>query len=487
MRKLYKATAIMGVATFTGMIIGVLKAKFTAILLGPAGVGILSQALMFFQSAETVCGLGIGLGITKYISKTWAEQDTTELRKIISASFVMQAIMFAAFFVLIFVFSNYISRFVFSSTQYSLFLVLVSIAVIFSVLIITIESIILGISRPDIFSKARVTYYIIGLPLLLFFVGMMKIKGGFLFIFANALVSFIVVFMFLNRILKLEIKTSLLDILKETNKINLRTYLGKLLSYGGTTLAVSAFTWLTILYVRSILIKNLGADANGFYQVVFALTSYYSPFFTNSLWGYLFPRLSAIKDIAEFNIEVNKAMRFILIFIIPFLAVIYLLRKFLVLLIFSKKFIPSLEIFSLYLLGSFFFMMTYLLGVTLLAKKELKIYFVINIFQNLLLALLFTIWVGKFGLVAIAISYLIANIFTSTMSYLYQFYKMGLALNRQNIILFIFGLLFIMFIFFIPYEAILGFTVKSLLIVMWFLFIVGKKEKALIRSFIKIR
>jgi PST family polysaccharide transporter len=237
---------------------------------------------------------------------------------------------------------------------------------------------------------------------------------------------------------------------------------------------------------RSLIIKNGGPAANGLYQVAFALVSYYTPFFTNGVWGYLFPKLSAIRDVDEFNVEINKALRFIVLFLTPSIISLFLLRKPLVLLIFSKEFLGSLEIFPLYLLGSFFFLVSYILGTAFLASKKLKAYLSISIAQNVLYVAIFAMLVERLGLLAIAISYCAVNLLASMASILFQVYRMDLKLNTQNIKLFILSISFILLVFFSPLGKSL-FVLSWTLVAAWMLFAVGKREKALLFSFIRSR
>ncbi|MFC1576703.1 oligosaccharide flippase family protein [Candidatus Omnitrophota bacterium] len=487
MKKLYKATAIMGVSTFVAMAIGILRAKFLAITLGPSGVGIFSQAVTFFQSAETICGLGICLGLTKYVSEMWQKRNIAEVKKTIMASFVLQVVAFFIFFILIVIFSKQISQFVFSSDQYSMALILISGGVLFSILVTTLESTLLGLGRPDSFSKARIVYYLVGFAILAGLVGTMKLKGGFLYIALNYITSFLVVGAFLIYALKSAIKLSFRSFIKGFLKLDFRFYFKKLLSYGVAVLGSAAVTWLAVLYIRSILIKEAGASANGFYQVVFALTSYYSPFFTNGLWGYLFPKLSAIDNISHFNLEVNKAFRFIIIFAVPAILILFLIRKEVVLLIFSKEFLPSLALFPLYLSGSLFYMITCILGNALLAKKELKAFFTINLVQYLLYALLFTFLVRRVGLIAIAISYLATNIVGNILCGSFLIKKMKFSLKKDNVILLGLAVFVMGIILFVPLESILVISIKWVLVALWFLYAIRKREKALLRSFIRSR
>jgi len=365
----------MGISTFVAMFMGLIKAKFLAVQLGPSGVGIYSQATTFVQSVELVCGLGMVYGVTKYVSEMRKDGNVEGIKAIISTSLLLQLASSLFFFILTAVFLSHISRFVFSSTKYSLPLLLISSAIPFTVLLSSVEASILGLERADIFSNARIIYQIAGTVLLVAFVAAMKLWGGFLYIVSNAIMCLIVVYLALMYIMKSEALAPAFNVMKGLKLADFKLYSRRLLSYGVTIIVSSVFSWLAILYVRSLLIRVRGPEANGLYQVVFALVSYYSPFFTNGVWGYLFPKLSSTKNTAHYNYEVNKALRFILLFLTPSIAALFLLKRVMVIMIFSKEFLGSLQLFPMYLLGSFFFMISYILGATFLANKQLKAFF----------------------------------------------------------------------------------------------------------------
>lgn len=483
MKRLFKIAAVMSVATFTGMAVGVLRAKVTAVMLGPAGVGIFSQAVTFFQTVETICGLGIVLGVTKYVSEMWRNKNFNSIRHIIYSSFFMQGLSFCLLFIFVSIFANNISQFIFSSTKYSLFLIFIPCAALFSVFITVLESTLIGIGKPNVFSKSRVLYFIVGLVLLVLFVGWLRLKGGFIYICVNAVISFFLVLMFLKSSFKEHNEKVFLP-WQEVRKISFLPYFKKLSSYGSVALVGLTVTWLTVLYVRSTLIREEGALANGLYQVIFAMVSYYTPFFTNAFWGYLFPKLSALKSMARFNVELNKTIRFVLLFLTPVLSLLFLLKRVFIIVVFSEAFLPSLALFPLYLFGSFFFMLVYVFGTALLARKRLKAYLCVNISQNIGYALLFTVLLGVFGLRAIAISYLVTNVLAGFVMLVYMFNRMGLKVKTKNMQIFVMSVIFNIFIFFTPSATVLSYVYKTLLIGIWFLFVIGKKEKALLFSFI---
>ncbi|MDD5438632.1 MAG: oligosaccharide flippase family protein [Candidatus Omnitrophica bacterium] len=487
MRKLYQATTIMGISTVISIAVGLVRAKFLAVSLGPSGVGILAQAMTFVQSAEVICSLGIGLGITKYVSEMKRAGDIDGIKKTISTSLIMQAGAFMLFFIGVVAGGRPLSQFLFSTDHYAWLLIITSGAILFSIANVSLESAFLGFGRADIFSRARIVYYTAGLALLFLLVGTMGLAGGFFYIILNAVVSFLIVLIFFRRVLKIDITLSLHNLRDGFRGFIGQFHSGKVLSYGAVVLITSSVTWLTVLYIRSILINTAGSDANGFYQVIFALVSYYVPFFTNGLWGYFFPKLSAIGDITNYNLEFNKALRFILIFVPPAIAGVFLMRRILVVCFFSNEFLPSLDIFSAYLVGSFFFVLTCVLGVALLAKNRLKAFFTMVIVQNLAYAAIFTWLVRPMGIGAIGIAYLGMNVLFDLMCYAYQVKRMGLVVTGRNKILFIAGLVMMLGIVMAPVLS-PGTAGKALswgCIAVWLVFALRKRDRILLQAFVR--
>ena len=482
MKRLYKTTAIMGVSTFAAMLAGLIRAKFLAVTLGPSGVGIFSQAMTFLQSAETICGLGISVGVTKYIAEMRHKKERQGIITTVASFFTLQGLSFGVFFALILLFSKRISGFIFSSPDYAPYLILASMAVFFSVLITSMETALLGLSRPDSFSRARILYYFLGLGVLMISVGLLKLKGGFFYFLINAVLSFAVVSVFLVKALKEKASVFLRDVAKAVRRLDYRSGWGKLLSYGAVMLVSSAFSWLAILYVRSLVISRLGANFNGFYQVVFALTGYYTPFFTNAVWGYLFPKLSAAGNTKPMSLEVNRTLRFTQLFLVPLIAVLFIFRKAFVVTVFSEEFLPSLSIFPLYLTGSFFYMLVYIVGTPLLAQKKLKAYFSVNILHNALYAGLFTALVSVMGFRAIPFSYLLANAAALLAFTAYIVKRMGIKIEKKNLKLFAFSVFFLAFILLVPWEGVSGVSFKGMCAILWIFLATGKRERALLRS-----
>ena len=126
MFKLFKATTIVSVATVTCVIVGIIRAKFTAVTLGPAGVGILSQALNFQQLSMTITSFSMGLGITKYVSKYNAQENNSSVEGLITCAFSMQILASLIYILFVIAFSGTLSRLLFADSSYGFYLALFS-------------------------------------------------------------------------------------------------------------------------------------------------------------------------------------------------------------------------------------------------------------------------------------------------------------------------------------------------------------------------
>ncbi len=483
MKKLFKTTSVMSLATVAGIITGFFRAKITALLLGPSGVGIFSQAMTFAQSAETVCGLGIGLGVTKYSAEQWKNKHLDRIKGLILSSFLMQFISFAVLFLAAGIFSEKISIFLFSSGDYAGLMPVLMIAVLFSVFVITMESVLIGIERSSVFARARVIYYSAGVLLLFFMVKIFGLLGAFAYILINAFMTFFIVWRMLGKETGISFR-DVVDSFKSGSKDRFFPDIKNLFSYGTVTLTTSAVSYIALLYVRSVIISNFGAEYNGYYQVVFAMVSYYAPFFTNGLWGYLLPKAGASVDNAEVARELNGVLRFTVLFSVPVIGLAFILKRLFILVVFSGQFIPALEIFGIYLFGSFFFLMVYMFGVVLLAVKKLRAYFFINLSHNLLYVILFTVTVSSLGFRSVAWAYVAANITVAAVFIAYNFKRLGIKIEKENLKLAGWGVAAIVFILFTGDNIALT-AVKTVFIILWGVFVIQGEERQAILSFLK--
>ncbi|MDD5423307.1 MAG: hypothetical protein PHT32_07835, partial [Candidatus Omnitrophica bacterium] len=119
MKKMLKATATASSITVSNIFTALVRSKFTAIVLGTSGVGLFSQAFNLMNLSITVASLGIGRGVTKYVSTFSAQAKEDKTSYTISFAVMVQLAATAALAVLKIAFSGFVARYLFLSESYS--------------------------------------------------------------------------------------------------------------------------------------------------------------------------------------------------------------------------------------------------------------------------------------------------------------------------------------------------------------------------------
>ena len=79
--KLVSVTSVMGISNVVGMASLIVKNKALALLVGPAGIGIISQAVQFQQVVANAGSVGLPSGLQQSLSKI-ENPDDPEFRRV---------------------------------------------------------------------------------------------------------------------------------------------------------------------------------------------------------------------------------------------------------------------------------------------------------------------------------------------------------------------------------------------------------------------
>jgi PST family polysaccharide transporter len=261
------------------------------------------------------------------------------------------------------------------------------------------------------------------------------------------------------------------------------------LSYGGVSFVTGALGSITLVGSRSLLVRYFGADSNGYYQVVFLLSASYLPFFTNGLWSYFYPKISALTDRDRYSVEVNHAIRLCAFGIVPLVAAVYIFRKSIIYTVFTGKFVPAETLFSAQLGGDVFFLLYYVMATSLLAGGRLKAYLVSGAVYAILFIGLFMAFKFKLGVNAITVSYLVSNALLFIASVIYHVYYMGIKIYKRNVNLLLSASAVCGIILFLGSGSIIQTVFKSVILILWLYFLPTDLERRKAASFIsnKIR
>ncbi|MBI3825237.1 MAG: oligosaccharide flippase family protein [Candidatus Rokubacteria bacterium] len=363
MRRLVRVAVVMGGFSVVNMTVGFLRSKYGAVVLGPAGIGVLAQATTFVLLTITVCTLSAGTGITKLVAEALAGRDGEKLRAVLDTVFWFLLAAAAVTVGVLAPLTGPLSGWLLGEPALSTWLLGVVVSIPLAVLAIFCEAVILGAARHDAYTRASIAATLLGVVAFVALTHVLGLRGALASLAVAALLR-LACFAYVVR-----------EVVPWRPRLGgrlSRPILGVLLGYAAALLATGAFLELSNLGVRTMILGRLGAGANGIYQVPVALSSYYSVFFTNGLWGHLYPRMSGSLTPAEQSSEVEAALRLTALGMAGAAAVLVAAREALVVVLYSRQFAEAAALIPLYAVGDLLFLLSLVHVVAMLALGRLR-------------------------------------------------------------------------------------------------------------------
>jgi PST family polysaccharide transporter len=273
--------------------------------------------------------------------------------------------------VLVILLSTFIAKILFGNDLYKDVLVLLGISLLFYSLNSVLISILNGLGKIGNFTIVNTAGAIFGLVLTILLAKYWGVKGAlYALILSQTLVFF----------------TSILLLLKENwiNKEYLFNSFDKKISkdlfkYSSMAIVTALTMPVSQILVRNFIISELGISSAGIWQGMMRLSDAYLTFINMALVTYYLPKLSSISDRYLLRKEIFKGYKLI----VPVTAVIcltvFLMRTFIIKLLFTSEFLPMEHLFKWQILGDFFKISSYVLAFLMVAKAKTKFYIISEI------------------------------------------------------------------------------------------------------------
>ena len=401
---LVKTSIFNGIATFIRIIVGIVSTKVVAVILGPSGVAILGNFNNIFGIISNFGSGGINNGVTKYVAEY---KGTTKIKDIYSNSVLITFItsVFTSLFILFF--KNYLSAQIFYDISYSWIFIVLAFSLPFITFKSLFSSLMTGYKELNIIIITNIVFSIMTLVITILMVWKFHLIGAVLaIIISGLLTSFVIYFMFLNAEWHSELEFSFnfnKEICSKFFKFSLMVFVSMF------------FASFIQLMLRKYIISSISMDTAGQWQAVTSVTELFISMFTMTLSIYFLPRFSEIIDNKELKKEIKKAICFISPPLILGLFSIYLLRNFVILTLFSEKFLPMEPLFLFQLIGSYFKVISWVLGYLLIAKAMTRMFIFTEIIFGSSYYLLFILFTTQFSIIgatyAFAFNYLLYLLF----------------------------------------------------------------------------
>lgn len=373
---LVKIASLQTASLLTRIIAGLLTSKAIAVFIGAEGLALIGNLRNFVSSFQTVATLGFYKGIVKYVSDF--KDNTLKLSKALStvyyAGFISTIIVsFFCYFQ-----AEWINDIIFPTyNNYGYVIQIFAIVLPFYALNIFSFSIMNGFSKYKILIIINIIGQILSVSVALLLIYQEKLKGALIsVVIAESLIFLITLVGITNR-------RSLINLIS-VDKVSFK-FLKKISPYSLMALFTAVLLPLVTIAIRSYIIDNVGYKDAGFWEAMTRISKYYLMMVSSLIALYLLPRFSEIKDNKEFKKEVFSFYKTIIPILVVGLFIIYLLKKYIVLAIFTNEFQPVEDLFLWQLLGDFIKVLSIVIAYQFLAKKMFWHYILTEAFLIIIL------------------------------------------------------------------------------------------------------
>lgn len=366
--------------------LGLLLIKLFTYHFGVEGLGEAANFMTFITFLGVFSGAGIFNGVTKYTAEYADNPSQTSILFSTSAQIIL---IFSTFLAIVFIlFSAHLSEILFFNRERQGIVIAAAVAQFG----IAWSNYFLAILKGKRNAKGYALSLIFGTLLggLVFVIGLYA--GGYQgalvgFVLMPALV-FIPAYYFLG-----------------TQAVGIRSIFAKFdrlqalrLSRFSVMVCISALTLpLGYVLLRDLLMQHRDLSAVGLWQGGAKISDAYLQFITAIFSVYLLPTLAKLHHKQDIQREVWRVFRFAAVAVAVVSGIIYCLRDWIILILYSSAFLPMASLLKWQLLGDICKVLAYIFGYLIVAKGALKLYFAAEMFQFSMLLLLGIMLIPRFG------------------------------------------------------------------------------------------
>lgn len=361
--QILRSSSIVGGASVLNILIGLVRTKAAALLLGPAGIGLIGLFQNLMGTASTVSALGFGTAGTRQIAEARGLEDVEAIAAARRALFWGTMGLAGIGASVLWIFRSVIAETVLGDVQLAGEVGWLALGVALTVAAGSQGALLTGLRRIGDIARASVLSALFST---LLGVGALWIWGRdalLVFVIAAPLASFVFGHLFVARLPKLQQPATPFSELVGQWRL--------LASLGAAFMVAGLATTVGQLVVRSLIQHELGAEALGYFQAAWTISMIYIGFVLTAMGKDYYPRLTAaIHDPAVANRLINEQSEVALLLAAPVLLAMLGLAPWVIDLLYSTEFSASTSILRWQILGDVLKVASWPLGFILLASGD---------------------------------------------------------------------------------------------------------------------
>jgi antigen flippase len=407
--QILKSSVLIGGSQAFNIVVGIVRSKAIALLLGPSGFGLMGLYMSITNLAQSVAGMGInssgvrqiaaavGTGDTRHIARTAAVLRRTSVALGLLGTLLVVAL------------SGFISKVTFDTYDRTLPVALLSLTVLFKVVSDGQGALIQGLRRITDLARIAAVGSLFGTVLAIGLVYFLRERGVVPALVAMAGMTLLLSWWYSRRV-GFERPT--------LNVAEIRLEAAGLLKLGLAFMASGVLTMGAAYAVRMVIARKIGIGAAGLYQSAWTLGGLYVGFILQAMGADFYPRLTAsIKDRATCNRLVNEQALVSLLLAGPGVIATLTFAPLVLAVFYSAAFHDAVNILRWICLGATLQVVTWPLGFIIVAEGRQNVFFVVELAYTVVYLLVAWVLVGQAGLDGAGIAFFLSYVFHGALTY----------------------------------------------------------------------
>lgn len=395
--QILKSSSIIGGAAGISMLLGMVRTKFAAVLIGTTGVGLLASFGAIQGLIGTLASLGIQSSAVREVAIAVAKNDdqaigrsVLTLRRICWLTGLLGLLTTVAL-------SPFISQLTFGSDQYTLDIAALGLIILFGNLAGGQMALIQGMRRIGDMARANILGAFLGTISTIGLYFWLGLRGIVPALMVLAALQLSIARHYARRVPVPPVQLTWRQTFTEGGGM---VRLGLIFMWNG--LLLSAVSYATV----ALITKQEGLQAVGIYSAAFALSGLFVNFVLQAMGADYYPRLTGLADDpAALNKLVNEQTEIGLLMAVPGLLATLVLAPWIIHIFYTQAFIPAEELLRWFVLGCLGRVISWPLGFVMLALGKFRWFFLTETSFNVIHILLVAVALSVLGLVGVAIAF----------------------------------------------------------------------------------
>jgi PST family polysaccharide transporter len=365
----YRALGWGAIHSLLGLVLSFFTIKLTAIYLGPSGLALVAQLGNFISICNGILAGGLGTAINRLYPEF--EHDRAGRKRFLATAWRLASLFAAVLIVVIALASAPLGRWLLHSDEHGTAVVLAGVAVACLVLATVIVS---AINAAGEMGRVVACYAIVSVVAFAVYVPASVVWG-----IPGGLIGFAI-----SQSVCLPVS---LAILRWSSSVALEDFHGRfdrteaqrILGFVPMLVAHSTMSPLGLILIRDMVTSHLGLATAGIWQATWRLSEVYLGVIMASLSLYFLPRLGEVMGTPTLRKEIVQTLARVVGATAAVALTIFLLRDWVVRIVFTEEFLPVRDLMLFQLLGDVLRMAAWTLGFVLVALVRSRWYIALEI------------------------------------------------------------------------------------------------------------